>query len=72
MKYDIGTLIRYTHGKEVAIGIITRTNAVTKEYIIHWTEYPEKWPSHVSRMSSTYLDYEPTLGGFTILKAVNK
>ena len=71
-RYNVGTLIRYTRRKEAAIGVITHSDDETKEYIVHWTDTPEGWPSQVSRISSNYLDFDPALGGFTILKAAGK
>jgi len=54
MKLSIGTLIKYKSAgrqeNEVAIGVITRLNEEDGTCTVHWTDYPDSWPSSISRL----------------------
>ena len=52
MKLSIGTLIKYKSRDRtaVAIGVITRLNEADGTYTIHWTDYPDAWPSSITRV----------------------
>ena len=63
MKLSIGTLIKYKQkgGNEVAIGVITRLNEGDGTYTVHWTDYPEHWPSGITRVLAKVIEnrYHP-------------
>ena len=63
MKLSIGTLIKYKSRDRtaVAIGVITRLNEADGTYTIHWTDYPDAWPSSITRVLAKVVEnnYQP-------------